>query len=282
MLIDSHAHAWPRWPYQPPVPDDTQRGSVEQLLWEMDQSGVDIAVLVAADIDRNHDNNDYVAEQALRHPGRLRQLAAVDCQWGPTYHTAGAADRLRAIADHYRPAGVTHYFARAVDDWPLSEEGQAFFAAAEELGLVMSLAGGPAWQPQIREIAGRFPGLSILCHHLAGIHSSPMPQDEALKLVLASLELPNVYVKVSGFAYGSPRPWDFPHPVPIAIVRQLYEAVGARRLCWGSDYPVIKRDRSYSYAQTLECVRSHCPFIPAAEMPWVIGDNLAGLLGGSR
>ena len=36
MIIDSHTHAWPRWPYQPPVPDDESRGKIEQLLHEMD------------------------------------------------------------------------------------------------------------------------------------------------------------------------------------------------------------------------------------------------------
>ena len=30
-VIDSHCHAWPRWPYQPAVPDDSSRGSMEML-----------------------------------------------------------------------------------------------------------------------------------------------------------------------------------------------------------------------------------------------------------
>ena len=46
MIIDSHSHAWPRWPYQPPVPDGDSRGRIEQLLHEMDRHGVDQAVLV--------------------------------------------------------------------------------------------------------------------------------------------------------------------------------------------------------------------------------------------
>src|SRR5215216_491670 len=40
MIVDSHCHAWRTWPYQPPVPGPTSRGTVEQLLWEMDQHGV--------------------------------------------------------------------------------------------------------------------------------------------------------------------------------------------------------------------------------------------------
>ena len=61
MIIDSHTHAWEYWPYEPPVPDHESRGRVEQLLWEMDRSGVDVSVLVCARIEHNPRNNDYVA-----------------------------------------------------------------------------------------------------------------------------------------------------------------------------------------------------------------------------
>ena len=68
MIIDSHCHAWPRWPYQPQVPDSDSRGKVEQLLNEMDLHGVDQAVVICARIDHNLDNNEYVAEQVQRFP----------------------------------------------------------------------------------------------------------------------------------------------------------------------------------------------------------------------
>src|SRR5690348_1260468 len=59
MIVDSHCHAWRTWPYEPPVPDPTSRGMVEQLLWEMDQNGVEKAVVICARIEHNPDNNDY-------------------------------------------------------------------------------------------------------------------------------------------------------------------------------------------------------------------------------
>ena len=27
MIIDSHCHAWARWPYDPPVPDPESKGA---------------------------------------------------------------------------------------------------------------------------------------------------------------------------------------------------------------------------------------------------------------
>ena len=123
MIIDSHSHAWPRWPYQPPVPDSDSRGRIEQLLHEMDRNGVDQAVLVCARIDHNPDNNDYIFECSKQYPDRIIQFADVDCSWTDTYHTPGAADRLAEAADKYTLKGYTHYF-RGDDDgsWFFTDE----------------------------------------------------------------------------------------------------------------------------------------------------------------
>ena len=67
-IFDSHCHAWRRWPYAP-VPDEESRGSVEQLLYEMDQHSVAQALIVCAAIDKNPDNVQYVAAARDSHPG---------------------------------------------------------------------------------------------------------------------------------------------------------------------------------------------------------------------
>ena len=127
MIIDSHCHAWTRWPYQPPVPDDSQRGRIEQLLHEMDLHGVDRAA-VCAQIEHNPDNNAYIAEQVQRYGERLYQLADVDCSWSPTYHRPGAARRLEQAAQRWPISGFTHYL-RDDDDgaWLYGAEGRDFF-----------------------------------------------------------------------------------------------------------------------------------------------------------
>ena len=96
MIIDSHCHAWPRWPYQPPIPDDERRDRIEQLLHEIDQDGVDQSVVICAHIDRNDDNNEHIVEQAQRYADRIHQLPDVDCSWTPTYHLSKS--RLRHVA----------------------------------------------------------------------------------------------------------------------------------------------------------------------------------------
>ncbi|NLV75283.1 MAG: amidohydrolase [Chloroflexi bacterium] len=272
MIIDSHSHAWRIWPYTPAVPDAESRGVVEQLLWEMDRWGVDQAVLVCAQIEHNLHNNDYVADAVKRYPNRLVQFADVDCQWSPTYHTPGAAARLAEAAEKYQLKGFTHYLKDDYD-WFESAEGLAFFKTAAEYRLVASLALNPAWQPALRELAARFPEVPFVCHHMGLARVS---QPDTLKEVLRSAELPNIYIKLSGFHYASKTAWDYPQTDTHAQVRALYDAFGPQRLLWGSDYPVVRFFMTYQHA--LEAFRTHCRFIPPLDQALILGLNLQELL----
>jgi len=277
MIIDSHCHAWTRWPYQPPVPDDEYRGRVEQLLHEMDVNGVDQAMIVCAQIEHNPDNNAYIAQAVSQYSDRLHQVADVDCSWSPTYHQPGAADRLRQAAERWPLKGFTHYL-KGEDDgaWLYSEEGLAFFKVAEEKKLIASIACRPHQQAAIRQVAERFPSVPILCHHLAGVKASEEPPHPNLKAVLASAKLPNIYIKLSGFHYCTHVNWDYPYSDTHWVIRTLYEHFGPYRMCWGSDYPVVRFFMTYRHA--LEAFRTHCTFVPDEDKAWILGKTLHRLL----
>jgi len=285
MIIDSHCHGWPRWPFDPPVPDPGNRGRLDQLVWEMDRANVEQAVVVCAGFPGNRGNADYVTRFANRHAGRLHVFADVDCLWARTYHTDGAADRLTRIATRLGLRGFTHYLRDDVDDWFDSRAGGEFLDAAVSLGLVISLSAAPAWQPRIRAIARRYPTLKIVCHHMGFVRREGSAW-AGLKEVLASADLPNVLLKVSGFHYAHaatpmqgmtlPATWDFPYSTTLELLRTLHAAYGAQRLCWGSDYPVV--GGSMTYRQSLEVVRSHCDFMTHEDLEWVLGKTMDGLL----
>jgi len=276
-IIDSHCHAWPRWPYQPPVPDDEHRGRVEQLLHEMNLHGVNQALIVCAQIERNPENNAYIADCVARYPDRLHQLADVDSVWSDTHHQPGAADRLRQAAERWPIAGFTHYLGSKEDgSWLHSEEGLAFFGVAAELGLIASISCQPQHQPAIRCVAERYPSVPILCHHLAGVKANDGETHAGLQQVLASAKLPNVYIKLSGFAYCTHVQWNFPYTDTHEVIRALYEHFGAQRMCWGSDYPVVRF--FMTYRQALEVFRTHCTFVPEQDKAWILGGTLERLL----
>lgn len=276
MIIDCHTHAWEYWPYEPPVPDPASRGRVEQLLWEMDRNKVDKAVLVCARIDHNPHNNDYGLASVQQYPQRLLMFADVDCSWSDTYHTPGGAGRLEEAAKKYQLKGYTHYL-KGDYDWFEAAEGLAFFEKTAQLGLIASLALGAGWHPALRKLARRFPSVVFLCHHMAGARAAEPPPHPNLQEVLKSAAVPNIYIKLSGFHYVSQVSWDFPYSDTLWIVRKLYEHYGPQRLCWASDYPPVLW--CMTYQQSLEAVRTHCPFIPAQDQELILGGNMQRLLG---
>ena len=276
MIIDSHCHAWERWPYDPPVPDFHGKGRFEQLLNEMDLNGVDQAFLVCAGIEHNPHNNDYIARMSRLYSGRIRQVADVDCSWSKTYHTPGAADRLREAAERWSLQAFTHYMKPDDDgSWLYGEDGLAFFGTAVELGLIASIACTPHHHAALHRVAERYPQLPIFIHHMG--HPG-VGEKERLAQVLASARFENIGVKVSGFYYSTKQgSWDFPYADSIReIVRPLYDTFGPERLYWGSDYPVCLR--SMTYPQAIECFRSHCSFIGEADQALIMGENLRRLL----
>lgn len=279
MIVDSHTHAWDRWPYEPAVPDEKTRGSVELLLHEMDCNGVDQAVLVSARIELNPDNNDYCAAAVRRHPTRLHQFADVDCVWSPEYHTPGAVGRLLHAAETWPIKGFTHYVGEP-DGWFQSDEGRAFFRTAAERKLIASIAMGPAWAADIGKMVAENPDLVVMLHHMGGIGSKD--SRAALDAVTALAAHPNVYIKFSGFHYavGLENGWDYPHPDAMWIAEGLYNAFGPDRMCWGSDFPALTR--ALSYKQAVEIVRTHCRFLDPSDHAAIFGGTLGRLLAAAN
>ncbi len=277
MIFDSHCHAWSYWPYTPAVPDPGQRGRAEQLLHEMDVNQVSQALVVSAQIEHNPGNNAYVAEQVARYPGRLHQVVDLDSVWSSTYRTAGADDRLAAMAERWSIKGFTHYLGREDDgSWLTSSDGMALFRRAAELGVIASLSCYPHQQAAIRRVAEQFPSVPILCHHLGHPRSDePLPRS-GLKEILASSRCPNIYIKFSGFYYASITEWDYPFTDVHNLVKAEYEHFGPQRMLWGSDYPVVRSHMTYR--QALEVLRTYCPFIADADKAWILGASLQQLL----
>ena len=280
LVVDSHTHVWPRWPHKPAVPDPATRASVEHLVFEMDANGIDQAVLAAARLEGCADNNDYVAGALTKYPGRFHHFADADCRWAPEYHSPGAAARLRALAEQYVIAGVSHYVGPENDGWLVSPEGMEFFSEASRLGLIVALAANPAWHADVWAVARAFPDLTLVLHHLGLVLLWKDGVDDGLRRVLPAGDLPNLKVKVTGFFYGTDQPWEYPLPKAVEVVHRFYDSWGPARLLWGSESPNFRGH--LSYRQSLEIVRTHCSFIPAAEMDMVLGGNLDALLRAAR
>ena len=279
-ILDCHCHAWRRWPYAPPVPDEDRRATVEQLLYEMDQHGVAQATVVCAAIENNPDNLDYVAVARERHPDRLHMVAELDCSWSDTYHVPGSADRLRDLTERYALVGFAHYAAERNDGWLRSDDADALFTLAAERRLIVSLGAFPEWQRDLREIARRHPSVPVLCQALGLVRAAEGVDSAGMAEVLESARVSNIYIKVCGLHYCASRGWDYPWPEVVALLARIFDAYGPRRLCWGSDFPASTR--FCTFRQSLEVVRTHCPFFTPADLGLVLGGTLRSMLASGQ
>jgi L-fuconolactonase len=119
--------------------------------------------------------------------------------------------------------------------------------------------------------------VTILCHTLGGIRAHDGLESRGLGELLASADVPNIQVKVAGLHYCTDRGWNHPWPDVLAAFERIRETYGPERLYWGSDFPASKRFTTYR--QSLEAVRSHCPFLSEEDLGLILGENLGRLLG---
>ncbi len=159
------------------------------------------------------------------------------------------------------------------DGWLRSSEADELFALAARRGLIVSLGASPAWQADLRAIASRHPEVPVLCHALGLVGGA---DGAGMDEVLASAAVPNVLLKVCGFHYCASRPWDYPWPDVVALFERIVDAYGPDRLCWGSDFPASTR--FCTFRQSLEVVRTHCPFLAGEDLRLVLGGTLQRLL----
>jgi L-fuconolactonase len=233
-IVDSHCHASLAW-FQP----------VESLAHEMDQNGVDHAILIQI---RGQYDNSYQAECVQRFPGRFSSVVCVD------WEQPDAADELAQLATQGASGMRLRPWSRSTGSDPL-----AIWRAAEKLGLSVSCLGTAAElaTPEFAEIVAAVPNLPIVLEHLAGIGSTRTAFDSPeVTAVLGLARFPNTYVKIPGLGEFCERampvaePFPFVQPIP-ALFPRFFDAYGPNRLMWGSDYPPVAGREGYRNALTL-------------------------------
>jgi predicted TIM-barrel fold metal-dependent hydrolase len=278
VIIDSHTHAWRVWPYATAsVPDPSIRGSIEQLLFDMDRHGIDRAVVLAACVDHNPDNDAYVLDGAARHPDRLLPFIDVDSMWSETYHRPGASERLRERCASAKLAGIGHFLHDANDGWLTSDDADAWLREARAQRLVVSIAAGPAWFEDLGRVATRHPDVPLLLHHVGMIRHVDRNAEADVRALVALAAHPNIGVKASGFYAGSEDTAEYPYAAQVALFQPVYEAFGPRRVTWGSDHPVAAWE-GCSLPQARDVVQRHAPYIRPEDLPLVMGGTMATLL----
>lgn len=71
--------------------------------------------------------------------------------------------------------------------------------------------------------------------------------------------------------------WDYPWTEGDAAIQECVERIGADRLMWGTDMPMVAR--YCTYKQTIDHYRVHSPFFTDAERADILGGTAARVIG---
>ena len=249
VIVDTHCHAGTNW-FEP----------VETLLFQMERNGVDKAVLVQF---RGNYDSSYILDCTCKYPGRFAAVVLVDTK------QPDALDKLEDWAGR-GAVGVR----LAPEEHSPGPDPLAVWRKASDLGLVVSSLGTLAnfASDGFRDVVSSLPNLEIVIEHLAG--ATPDMDYSLFERAMRLAQYPNTYIKLPGFGEVLPRPFPLPETTfgaPPRCVRMAYEAFGARRMMWGSDYP--PSGSREGYANALRFPLEHIDFFTAQDREWAFGQT---------
>jgi L-fuconolactonase len=245
MIVDSHTHAGTSW-FEP----------VETLIYQMDASGVQKAVLIQ---HGGTYDNAYLLDCAARHKGRFSVVGLVD-ESSPL-----------AVEDLETWTGQGISGVRLGTSSPKS-----LWQAASELELTVSCRQdvGEFASGRFNDIVSGLPkDIPVVVEHFAGGVADMDEPYEGFAEALKVAELPNVYIKLGGLGEISHRPsvlnqefrFDFTPP----FVEMILEAFGPKRTMWGSDYPPVGNREGYRNA--MRGIMDHPSLDDSQDRNWVMG-----------
>lgn len=251
-IVDTHLHA-----------DNNHFEPIEVALFQMERNGVSQAVLIQG--GGNLDNN-YLLECMRCFPNKFVVVGAVDMD-------TPAPEQLLEFWVGKGIKGIRlGCETRSKGNDPL-----AIWRKASELGIVVSVPGRVEQfaSDSFKEIVESMSTLTIVMEHLGNIPDpeGPRPGPEIeppYRMSRKMFELsryPNTYIKVGGF--GEFCTGHFPYEKIPPLFQMAYDAFGARRMMWGSDFPPVSFREGYRNA--LEFPLNNISFKTDLDKEWIFG-----------
>ena len=255
-VIDGHLHVWSEDRETYPRSETPFPAPPELLLEYMDEAGVDRAVFVLS----NHYgyDNRYLVDTLRAYGGRFAGVGALD----PCDPLVG--ERLAAL----REAGVYSVRIRGtrVSDAFCEPESEPLWRAAAALGTSICVLCGPHQIGLVPPMMERYPEVTLVIDHFAGISVKEGMQSAPFRTLMGLARWPNTYLKLSGLHYWGDR---YPFPRAQEHLKAAFQAFGAGRLIWGTDWPHIMF--GYGYVRCARFVERELGWLSEAEKAQVMG-----------
>jgi predicted TIM-barrel fold metal-dependent hydrolase len=269
-VVDAQVHIWGAGPPTVPVHRQLEVYPVEQLLAEMDEAGVDAAIIHPPSWDPS--SNELAVEAVRQHPNRFAILGNFPLD----------RPESRALVDGWRErpgmVGLRFtFFHPGQESWPTDGTLDWLWAAAERAGLPIALL-ADHFLPAVGQIAERHPGLRLIVDHLGGKGGRTGEVRDAaafahLPDLLALARHPNVAVKATGAPGYAGQP--YPYPALHPILERIFDAFGPRRFFWGSDITRMP----CTYRQVVTLFAEELPWLKGRDKELVMGEAVCDWLG---
>lgn len=250
LMIDSHVHVWktdPRYPYAKDRKAPPQDFTAEMLLSLMAANGVARTVIVQV-IHYRWDNR-YLADVLRQYPDKFQGICRVNPE------DPAAPEHLARLTTDEGFRGVRLSPSDKADgDWIRGSLMKPLWRQAADLKVPMTILAAPSRMPDLIPWIEQNPELTVVIDHMA---DSPLNHPDELNKLLALARYPQVYVKI-------PHMWSlsqqsYPYPDAAQQVKQVFDAFGAQRLMWGTDWPICLN--KLSYAQAVALYRDHLAWL---------------------
>ena len=269
LVIDAHHHTLDpaRFDYPWLTPELSvidRRFGPDDLLPELVAAGIDRTILVQT-IASVEETREFLATAATT-PIIGGVIGWVDLT------DRGAGDTIEAFRDGPGGewlVGIRHQVHDEPDpDWLLRPDVRRGLAAVDEAGLAYDLLVRPRELPAALTVAREMPGLRFVIDHLAKPPIRTGATEPWARLLRPFGELPNVSCKLSGLVTeADPMTWQVADLAPYLEI--ALEIFGARRLIFGSDWPVCLL--AATYPEVVAAARQLTAGLSATERAAVFG-----------
>ncbi|MFH0726404.1 MAG: amidohydrolase family protein [Pseudomonadota bacterium] len=278
MIIDFHTHIFPkdirenREAYFQNEPEfkllyDSPKSKLvgaDEIIGAMDENGVDISVVFGFPWHQSKNfkkNNDYILDAVSRYPERLIGFCCVD-----PFHVEASSEAIRCFSGGLRGIGELAFYQSGFDEKTLAHLAP-LMALCREINAPILIhtnepighlypGKAPVRLSEVYELVKRFPeNRIVLAHWGGGIFFYNLLKKE-VKTAFA-----NIYFDTA----ASPFLYD-PRIYEIAV-----RIVGAEKILFGSDYPLLPPLRYFDALRPLD--------LTSEDRKKIRGLNAAGLLG---
>jgi L-fuconolactonase len=271
--IDAHQHFW----HYDPVRDAwiTDEMSVirrdclpEELESHCQASHIDGTIAVQA--DQSEQETEFLLGLAERHPLIHGVVGWVDLR------APDLAERLEHFRRFPKLRGVRHIAQAEPDDFFTQEDVLRGVGHLRAFGLTYDVLVYAHQLPAALALVDRLPDQPFVVDHLA----KPRIRDGAMEPWTSHMqtlaEHPNVCCKVSGMVTEAD--WERWRPEDLRpYLDVVFEAFGADRLMFGSDWPVCLL--AASYQRVVEVVETYASQVSASDRESVFGGTAARFYG---